>query len=42
MIIGVDLGVGKVSRTLSSTVIFMKFVGGIALIVFGFYLLLSL
>ena len=42
MIIGVSLGVGKISKTLSTVVTVVKYIGGIALIGFGFYLLLSL
>jgi len=42
MIVGVSLGVGKISKTLSVIVKVVKYIGGIALIGFGFYLLLSL
>jgi len=42
MIVGVSLGVGKISKTLSVIVTIVKYAGGIALIGFGFYLLLSL
>ena len=42
MIIGVSLGVGKISKTLSTIVTVVKYTGGIALIGFGFYLLLSI
>jgi cytochrome c biogenesis protein CcdA len=42
MIIGVSLGVGKISKTLSVVVTIVKYTGGVALIGFGFYLLLSL
>jgi cytochrome c biogenesis protein CcdA len=42
MIIGVSLGLGKVSNTLSPVVTVVKYIGGIVLVGFGFYLLLSL
>jgi cytochrome c biogenesis protein CcdA len=39
MIIGVSVGVGTVSKTLSKVVTVVKYIGGIALLVLGFYLL---
>ncbi|MCX6266554.1 MAG: sulfite exporter TauE/SafE family protein [Bacteroidetes bacterium] len=42
MIVGVSLGMGKISKTLSTIVKVAKYIGGIALIGFGFYLLFSL
>jgi cytochrome c biogenesis protein CcdA len=42
MIIGVSLGVGKISKVLTKVVSFIKYLGGIALIVFGFYLIFSI
>ena len=40
--LGVGLGLGKISKLLSKFTVVIKYVGGIALIVFGFYLLLSI
>lgn len=42
MIIGVSLGLGKLSKTLALIVTIFKYFGGIALIGLGFYLLLTL
>ena len=42
MIVGISLGLGKISKTLSLIVTIVKYIGGIALVAFGFYLLLSL
>lgn len=41
MIIGISLGLGKISTALSMIVNIAKYIGGIALIAFGFYLLLT-
>jgi len=40
--LGVGLGLGKISKLLSKSAAVIKYVGGIALIVFGFYLLITL
>lgn len=42
MIVGVGLGLGTISKTLTRIVIIVKYIGGIALIGFGFYLLISM
>jgi cytochrome c biogenesis protein CcdA len=42
MIVSISLGIGKISKTLSAIVTIAKYSGGIALIGFGFYLLISL
>jgi len=42
MIVGVSLGLGKISKTLTVVVTIIKYLGGTALVAFGFYLLLSL
>jgi cytochrome c biogenesis protein CcdA len=42
MIVGVNLGAGRISKSLTSVMTVMKYLGGIALILFGFYLLFSL
>jgi len=41
MIVGVSLGLGRISRTLTVIVSIVKYIGGITLIIFGFYLLLT-
>ena len=41
MIVGISLGLGKISKTLSLVVTIVKYVGGIALVALGFYLLLT-
>ncbi|MCX6243421.1 MAG: sulfite exporter TauE/SafE family protein [Bacteroidetes bacterium] len=41
MIFGISLGLGKISTTLSKVVSIAKYIGGIALVAFGFYLLLT-
>jgi cytochrome c biogenesis protein CcdA len=41
MIVGISLGLGKISKTLSMVVKIVKYVGGIALVALGFYLLLT-
>ncbi len=41
MIIGISLGLGKISKTLSIVVNIVKYAGGIALVALGFYLLLT-
>lgn len=41
MIVGISLGLGKISKTLSLVVIIVKYAGGIALVALGFYLLLT-
>jgi cytochrome c biogenesis protein CcdA len=41
MIVGVSLGLGRISRTLTLIVSIVKYIGGITLIFFGFYLLLT-
>jgi cytochrome c biogenesis protein CcdA len=41
MIVGISLGLGKISKTLSLVVNIIKYVGGIALVALGFYLLLT-
>jgi cytochrome c biogenesis protein CcdA len=40
--LGVGLGLGKISKMLSKFAVVIKYVGGIALIVFGFYLILTI
>jgi cytochrome c biogenesis protein CcdA len=40
--LGFGLGVGKVSKLLSKSATVLKYVGGIALIIFGFYFLLTI
>ena len=40
--LGVGLGLGKISTLLSKSAIFIKYAGGITLIVLGFYLLLTI
>lgn len=42
MIVGVSLGLGKISKRLSLLVTIVKYIGGVALVALGFYLLLSL
>jgi len=42
MIVGVSLGLGKVSKTLSVIGTIAKYAGGIALVILGFYFLLTL
>jgi len=39
--LGVGLGLGKISKTLSKFAVFIKYAGGITLIILGFYFLLS-
>ena len=41
MIIGISLGLGKMSRTLSLVVKIVKYTGGVALVALGFYLLFT-
>ena len=41
MIVGVSLGLGKISKTLSLIVTIVKYIGGIILVALGFYLLIS-
>jgi cytochrome c biogenesis protein CcdA len=41
MIVGIGLGLGKISKTLSTVVNIVKYIGGIALVALGFYLLLT-
>jgi cytochrome c biogenesis protein CcdA len=41
MIVGIGLGLGKISKTLSLVVSIVKYAGGIALVALGFYLLLT-
>ena len=41
MIVGISLGLGKISKTLSLVVNIVKYLGGIALVALGFYLLLT-
>jgi cytochrome c biogenesis protein CcdA len=40
--LGVGLGIGKISNMLSKFAVGIKYVGGIALIVFGFYLIITI
>jgi len=40
--LGIGLGLGKISNVLSKFAVFIKYAGGITLIVFGFYLLLTI
>jgi hypothetical protein len=40
--LGVGLGLGKISNMLSKFAVIIKYVGGITLIVLGFYLLLTI
>jgi cytochrome c biogenesis protein CcdA len=40
--LGVGLGIGKISNTLSKFATVIKYAGGIALIAFGFYFLLTI
>jgi len=40
--IGVGLGLGKISKILSKSAVVIKYVGGITLIVLGFYLLITI
>lgn len=42
MILGIGLGLGKISGILASTVKIIKYIGGIALVLLGFYLLFTL
>ena len=42
MMVGLSLGVGKLSKTLSSVGTVVKYAGGIALVLLGFYFLLTL
>lgn len=42
MIVGVSLGLGKISKTLSLIATIVKYIGGITLVAFGFYLLISI
>jgi cytochrome c biogenesis protein CcdA len=42
MILGIGIGVGKISKRLSQFVRVVKYVGGVALLVFGFYLLITI
>lgn len=41
MIVGISLGLGKISAALSMVVKIAKYIGGIALVALGFYLLLT-
>lgn len=41
MIVGISLGLGKISTVLSMVVNIAKYIGGIALVALGFYLLLT-
>jgi len=41
MIVGISLGLGKISTVLSTVVKIAKYIGGIALVALGFYLLLT-
>jgi cytochrome c biogenesis protein CcdA len=41
MVLGIGLGLGKISGVLTSTVKIIKYIGGIALVLLGFYLLLT-
>ena len=41
MIVGLSLGLGRISKTMSVINIIAKYVGGIALVVLGFYFLLT-
>jgi cytochrome c biogenesis protein CcdA len=41
MIVGISLGLGKISKTLSLVVNTVKYLGGITLVALGFYLLIS-
>jgi cytochrome c biogenesis protein CcdA len=41
MIVGISLGLGKISNTLSMFVNIVKYTGGVALVALGFYLLLT-
>ncbi len=41
MIVGISLGLGKISTVLSMVVKIAKYIGGIALVALGFYLLLT-
>jgi len=40
--LGVGLGLGKISKILAKSAVVIKYVGGIALIIFGFYLLVTI
>jgi cytochrome c biogenesis protein CcdA len=40
--LGVGLGLGKISKILTKSAVIIKYVGGIALIGFGFYLLVTI
>ena len=40
--LGIGLGIGKVSKLLSKFAVVMKYVGGITLIIVGFYLIITL
>ncbi len=42
MVLGIGLGLGKISGVLTSTVKVIKYIGGIALVILGFYLLFTL
>jgi cytochrome c-type biogenesis protein len=42
MIVGVSLGMGKMSKTLSLLATILKYVGGIVLVALGFYLLITI
>ncbi|HPS51286.1 MAG: cytochrome c biogenesis protein CcdA [Bacteroidales bacterium] len=42
IILGIGMGLGKISGALTATVRIIKYIGGIALVLLGFYLLLSL
>ena len=41
-ILGIGLGLGKISKILTKSAVVIKYVGGITLIVLGFYLLLTI
>jgi putative Mn2+ efflux pump MntP len=42
MMVGLGLGLGKVSKTLTIVGTVVKYLGGISLVVLGFYFLLTL
>jgi len=40
--LGIGLGIGKIANTLSKFATVIKYVGGIALIIIGFYILITI
>jgi cytochrome c biogenesis protein CcdA len=42
MMVGLGLGIGKASKTLAIVGTIVKYAGGIALVILGFYFLLTL